>query len=76
MGTLISNGEVPYCYSRRPLRTPLKKKIKLNPIENARLEIAGAYRQSIPTTGFVGEQGSYSEAIAVGKAMRRVALGG
>lgn len=76
MGTLMSNGELPYCYSRRPLRTPFRKKITLNPIENARLEIAGAYRQNIPTTGFVGSSQHYTETIAMGKTMRRVALGG
>lgn len=58
MGTIISNGVLPYRYNSLILRTPLYVRLSLAPAAQFNYDVGSDYVQSLPTRDFPVQSGS------------------
>lgn len=71
MAHLVGNGTHLYRRNGHLVRTPIVKTIALSPDEMAYYDVAGSYRNDVPTGGFVADSEHYTQVAAIGKLMRR-----
>lgn len=71
MSHLVGNGTHLYRRDGHLVRTPILKTLTLVPDEMAYYDVAGSYRNDLPTGGFVGSSEHYSQIAPTGKLMRR-----